>query len=164
MKTKQQAQVTKDLAGNKLVVVREFDAPVDQVWAAWTQSDILDQWWAPRPYKARTKTMNFREEGFWIYSMVGPDGTVMWCRTDYKTIDPGKSFTATDAFCDEAGNVSTEFPRMQWLTRFSSTPTGTRVVVEINFSSTADLEKILEMGFEEGFKAALGNLEELLEK
>ena len=40
----------------------------------------------------------------------------------------------------------------------------TKVEVEITFAKTADLEKIIEMGFEAGFKAGLENLDELLEK
>jgi hypothetical protein len=52
---------------------------------------------------------------------------------------------------------------MHWNVVFSKTSSGTSVRVEIKFSSVSDLEKILEMGFEEGFTAALGNLDELLE-
>lgn len=164
MITKPQTSFSKDRTGNKLVVEREFEAPVQQVWKAWTESHLLDQWWAPRPWKAETKSMDFREGGFWLYSMNGPDGTRTWCRVNYETIDPGKSFTGIDFFCDEAGKENEEFPRMHWRTDFLPTPSGTRVVVEITFASPADLEKIMEMGFQEGFTAALGNLDELLEK
>ena len=164
MTTEQKTRVTKDLANNKVMVVREFDAPLEQVWKAWTQSDQLDQWWAPQPWKARTKTMDFREGGHWLYAMVGPDGEENWARADYKTIDPGKSFTAEDAFCDENGKVNAEFPRMYWKNEFLATPTGTKVVVEITFANTAELEKILQMGFQEGFTAALGNLDDLFQK
>jgi uncharacterized protein YndB with AHSA1/START domain len=164
MMTKQQTLVSKDPANNKLVVVREFAAPVEQVWKAWTESNLLDQWWAPRPWKAETKTMDFREGGFWLYCMNGPDGTQSWSRADYKTIDPQKSFTGVDAFCDETGKVNPDLPSMHWRTEFSPTATGTKVEVEITFSSASDLEKILEMGFQEGFTAALSNLDELLGK
>lgn len=69
-----QTTIAKDAANKKLIVVREFDAPLAEVWKAWTDSSILDQWWAPKPWKAKTKTMDFREGGTWLYSMVGPDG------------------------------------------------------------------------------------------
>ena len=42
-----QTKVTKDVANKRLVVVREFDAPLEKVWHAWTDSHLLDQWWAP---------------------------------------------------------------------------------------------------------------------
>ena len=157
-----QAIVSKDLANKKIVVVREFDAPVEQVWKAWTESKILDSWWAPRPWKAKTKSMDFREGGRWLYAMVGPDGTETWCRVDYKKIVANKSFIAEDSFCDEAGNSNPDFPQMQWKNEFSKTAAGTKVEVEITFESEEDLNKILELGFEEGFTAALVNLDEVL--
>ncbi|HYG14458.1 MAG TPA: SRPBCC domain-containing protein, partial [Bacteroidia bacterium] len=63
-----------DKANRKIKVTREFAAPLSQVWEAWTNSQVLDQWWAPKPWKAKTKTMNFTEGGYWLYAMVGPEG------------------------------------------------------------------------------------------
>lgn len=162
MTQQKQTIITKDAASNKLFVTREFDGAPGEVWKAWTESSLLDLWWAPRPWKANTKTMDFREGGFWLYCMEGPDGSRVWCRLDYKTIVPNRSFTAIDAFCDEAGNKTADFPNMQWKNEFLETDTGTKVVIEITFSNETDLEKIIEMGFKEGFTAAHGNLDELL--
>ncbi len=58
-----QTQVTKDVANKKIVVVREFDAPLEEVWKAWTEKELLDQWWAPRPWKAKTKNYGFPGRG-----------------------------------------------------------------------------------------------------
>lgn len=162
MNTSTQTMVKKDIENKKLVIVREFNAPPEQVWKAWTQSEILDQWWAPRPWKAKTKSMDFREGGRWLYSMVPPEGAETWCRVDYKKIVENKTFHADDAFCDEAGNDNQDFPKMQWKNEFDKTSSGTKVEVEITFASEEDLNKILEMGFEDGFSAALGNLDEVL--
>jgi uncharacterized protein YndB with AHSA1/START domain len=159
-----QTTITKDAANKKLIVVREFDAPLEEVWKAWTDKNILDEWWAPKPWKAKTKSMDFREGGLWLYSMVGPDGTESYCREDFKTIVPNKSFSARDSFCDENGNITHDIPGMDWKNIFSSTDTGTRVEVEITFDSEVDMEKIIEMGFEESFTMAHGNLDELLKK
>jgi uncharacterized protein YndB with AHSA1/START domain len=159
-----QTTISKDAANKKLIVVREFDAPLEQVWKAWTDSDILDKWWAPKPWKAKTKTMDFREGGLWLYNMVGPDGTESFCRADFKTIVQNKSYTGEDAFCDENGNITHDIPGMHWKSEFSATDTGTKVEVEITFANEADMEKIIEMGFEAGFTAAHGNLDELLER
>jgi uncharacterized protein YndB with AHSA1/START domain len=162
MSTKKQTTIEKDLPNRKLVVVREFDAPLEEVWKAWTEKEILDQWWAPKPWKAETKSMDFREGGTWLYSMVGPDGTRSYCRADYTTIIPNKTFIGNDAFCDENGNVTNDPPPMRWKADFSPAGTGTKVVIEISFASEADLETIVKMGFNEGFTAAHGNLDELL--
>jgi uncharacterized protein YndB with AHSA1/START domain len=159
-----ETQISKDVQNKKLRVVREFDAPVADVWRAWTESDLLNSWWAPKPWKAKTKTMNFREGGFWLYCMEGPDGTQHWARADYEKITPGKSFMFVDSFCDEEGNKIDTAPSMHWKNDFIPTSTGTRVEVELTFANEADMEKIIEMGFKEGFTAALGNLDEMLDR
>ena len=164
MSQNKQTIITKDAANKKLVVVREFDAPVDQVWDAWTQSELLDQWWAPKPYTARTKSLDFREGGSWLYYMEGPDAQKIWCRVDYHKIVPQKQFEGEDVFCDENGMPNNMAPGMHWNCEFSPCGNGTKVRVEISFASEADMEKIIEMGFKEGFTAAHGNLDEILEK
>jgi len=159
-----QTQVSKDAANKKITVVREFDAPLSQVWQAWTDSDLLDKWWAPRPWKAVTKTMDFSEGGSWLYAMTGPDGTQHWCRVNFNKIVPDKSFAAASMFCDQDGNRNEDMPVMNWKNVFRQTDTGTTVEVEITFTTEADFEKIIQMGFEEGFKMGLSNLDELLAK
>ena len=153
-----------DRENKRIKVIREFDAPPEKVWKAWTERELLDQWWAPRPWKAVTQSMDFRVNGTWLYYMEGPDGTRHYCRADYKSIVPNKSYEWMDAFCDEKGNISTEMPRMTWKVVFNKTGTGTKVDTEISFDSIEDLEKIIEMGFKEGFAAAHNNLDELLAK
>ena len=103
MTTKNQTILSKDIDNKKIKVVREFAAPVEDVWAAWTDASLLDQWWAPKPWKAITKSMDFREGGYWLYYMSGPNGEQIWNRVDFITIDPQKSFIAESYFCDEAG-------------------------------------------------------------
>lgn len=153
---------TVDRENKKIKVEREFAAPLAKVWAAWTDPEILDQWWAPKPWRAETKSMNFKVGGYWLYAMVGPDGTRHWARVDYQTIDPMNSYTAQDAFCDENGEVNTSFPINVWLNEFRASGPTTMVHVTLSFNEVSDLEKIIEMGFKEGFTMAMGNLDDLL--
>ena len=45
---------------NKTVhILREFNADLELVWKAWTTAELLDQWWGPKPFAAKTKFMNF---------------------------------------------------------------------------------------------------------
>jgi uncharacterized protein YndB with AHSA1/START domain len=159
-----QTEIAKDPSNKKLVVTREFDAPVDTVWRAWTDSALLDEWWAPKPWKTNTKSMDFRTGGMWLYYMEGPNGERHYCRADYTNVEPQKSFTGDDSFCDENGNITNTAPGMNWYAQFSESDKGTKVVVEITFASEADMETIIAMGFKEGFTMAHGNLDELLAK
>jgi uncharacterized protein YndB with AHSA1/START domain len=155
-------EILKDLTNRKLNVTRAFSAPVEKVWRAWTEAEQLDKWWAPRPWRAITKTMDFTPGGFWLYCMAGPNDEKAWCRVDFHTIEAVKSFTATATFCDENGNVDKSFPAMHWDNRFQSAATGAEVVISISFDNDEDLEKIVQMGFEQGFSMGLSNLDELL--
>ncbi len=147
-----------------MLVEREFAGTLNQVWQAWTDADLLAEWWAPLPFKAITKKMDFREGGYWHYYMLGTDGSKFWCRTDYLIIELLKRFTMRDIFCDEEGNKSGDLPGMHWETIFTSTGTGTKVSITVTFASNEDLNKIESMGFKEGFSAAHENLDRLLKK
>lgn len=149
---------------NKTInVKREFAATLDLVWNAWTKPELLDQWWAPKPYQTKTKSMDFREGGCWLYAMIAPDGMAHWCRADYQKIDTLKSFSGLDAFCDENGNINEDFPRSLWTNKFSEAAQTTTVNIEIAYKTLEDLEKIIELGFKEGFTMALGNLDQYIE-
>ena len=153
-----------DKENKTIEVTREFAAEPEVVWNAWTKPEILDQWWAPQPYQNRTKSMDFREGGRWHYSMTGPEGDKHWALMDYKTISPKKQFSAIDAFCNEEGEINTSFPQNNWETRFEDSEDGTTVNVTLSFDKLEDLEKLIQMGFKEGFMAALDQLEALMEK
>ena len=148
---------------NTVNVQREFAADLALVWDAWTKPEMLDQWWAPKPYKTQTKFMDFSEGGHWLYFMISPENAKHWCRNDYKKIDPQQSYTGLDAFCDEHGIVNKEMPRTQWTNTFTQRGDKTLVQIVATYESLADLEKIIALGFKEGFTMALGNLDQLLE-
>src|SRR5688500_9690279 len=131
-------KITKDPATKKITIDRYFEAPLGQVWSAWTESELLDQWWAPNPWQAETKTMDFKPGGYWLYVMVGPDGTKHWARVNFITIDHNKSFSAEDFFCDDLGNKNEALPTMKWKNDFRADGAGTRVTVEILFDSISD--------------------------
>lgn len=153
-----------DRENHKINVKREFAAPVNLVWDAWTKSEILDKWWAPKPWKAKTKTMDFREGGRWLYAMVGPDGTETWCKADYNLVNAKNAFGWSDAFCDADGNVSNGFPSAEWKVAFREADGSTMVNIVISHETKESMDKYLEMGFREGFVAALENLDAVLEK
>jgi uncharacterized protein YndB with AHSA1/START domain len=156
--------LTKDLANKKIKVTREFDAPVAEVWKAWTEPELLDKWWAPKPWKAITVSMDFRPNGKWNYYMQGPDDTKHYCLFAYSAITANKSYSGEDAFTDENGKVNGSMPQMNWNVNFNGSGDSTKVNIDISFNSVDDLNKIIEMGFEEGFAAAHKNLDDLLTK
>jgi PhnB protein len=152
-----------DKENNTINVTRGFNANLALVWEAWTNPEILDQWWAPKPYKTETKSMNFSEGGRWLYSMVGPTGDRHWCLNEYQKIKLHEMFAGLDAFCDENGVINDEFPRTNWENTFSENNGTTSVNIVATYASLEDLEKIISLGFKEGFTMALENLDQYLE-
>ena len=148
---------------NKTITVkREFAAELPLVWDAYTKPEILDQWWGPKPWKARTKKMDFREGGQWHYVMAGPNGEEQWCVVNYKTIQVHKKFTGLDAFADPQGNVNKDLPQSKWEVSFANKGQVTLVECNISYDDLAQLDAILHMGFKEGLTIAMEGLDELL--
>lgn len=157
-------EVSKDFENKKMVIKREFKAPVEKVWKAWTTPDLLDRWWAPKPWKSETKEMNFNEGGSRLYCMVGPENERHWGKTNYKKIEDQKFFEGEDYFTDETGNKNSDLPVMFFKNFFSESKDGTLIEIETTFPSEEDMKKILEMGMAEGFSLAMDNLDEVLKK
>ncbi len=152
----------KDYTENQIKVSCMIDVAVNEVWNAFTTPEILEKWLAPEPYLAITKEMDFVEGGKWLYYMLSPQGEKYWGISIYSNIRVNESFDASDAFCDEKGIINTQLPRMYWYYRFSEDEGKTLVSVTIIPRNKEEMEQILEMGFEEGYKMSLLQLQRLL--
>jgi uncharacterized protein YndB with AHSA1/START domain len=90
---------------NELVITREFDAPVERVWKAWTDPESVKHWWSPKEWSTPVFRMDFRVGGKFVMCMRGPDGKDIWGTGIYREIVPLQRFVVTDSFADEKGNV-----------------------------------------------------------
>jgi uncharacterized protein YndB with AHSA1/START domain len=141
-------------------IAREFDARLPLVWDAFTKKELLDQWVAPKPWSSRTKHMNFEVGGRRFYAMVSPEGVERWSIQEYTSITPKTNFKMYNCFADADENP--ELPGSAWDYTFSEQNGITRVTITIVNESLARLEKMIEMGFETGFKMSIDNLDALL--
>jgi len=153
----------KDLAAKKIHVVREFNAPVEKVWKAWTDPALLEKWWGPKPWAAITKSMDFTVGGTWLYYMAGPEGQKFWSNVKFTAIENGSRFAADAAFSDENGDITPGAPVGHWDNKFVGLGDKTKVVVDLSFDDEAAIKMMVEMGFEGGFTMGLNQLDELLE-
>ncbi len=64
-----------DTASRTMTLERVIAAPVDVVWAAWSDPDALPLWWGPDGFSCRTHRIDLRSGGEWLFDMIGPDGT-----------------------------------------------------------------------------------------
>ncbi len=152
---------TVDKAAKKVFITREFDADLSLVWDAFTKAEILDQWVAPKPFVSRTKFMDFKVGGRRFYAMVSPEGHERWALQRYTSISPKTNFKMSNAFADKDENP--ELPGSDWDYTFTEENGKTKVHIVIYNESRERMEKLIEMGFTEGFKASMNNLENVLE-
>lgn len=143
-------------------ITREFAASLELVWRAWTTPELLDQWWGPQPWRAETKTMDFREGGYWLYAMVSPEGEKHWSKTNFLAIIKERSFSSKGGFSDENGTINTAFPQNLWENSFIPKDDKVQVDMLLTYDTLADLEKEIEMGFKEGMTIDFQQLDELL--
>jgi len=151
--------LTVDKAAKTVYITREFDAPLSLVWDAYTKKEILDQWWAPKPFASKTKVMDFKVGGRRFYAMVG-EGFERWAVQKYTSITPKTNFKIYNAFADKDENL--ELPGSEWDLNFSEQNGTTKVSVTIYNESLERLERMIEMGFTEGYASQMKNLDELL--
>ncbi|MBK7375976.1 MAG: SRPBCC domain-containing protein [Chitinophagaceae bacterium] len=151
---------TVDKITRTVFINREFAAELPLVWDAFTKPEILDQWVAPKPWLSKTKYMNFKVGGRRFYAMVSPEGQERWSIQEYTSITPKINFKMYNTFADKDENP--ELPGSEWEYNFSEQNGITKVSIIIKNESLARMEKMIEMGFTEGFKMAIDNLEKLL--
>jgi uncharacterized protein YndB with AHSA1/START domain len=152
---------TVDKTAKTVFITREFDAELSLVWDAFTKPEILDQWMAPAPWASKTKYMNFEVGGKRFYAMVSPEGQERWAIQEYTSITPKTNFKMLNAFADAAENP--ELPGSEWDYNFSEQNGITKVSIKIYNDSLERMERMIQMGFKEGFTLTLKNLEDLLE-
>src|SRR5205814_1524296 len=153
---------TVDKLTKTVFVNKEFAAGLSLVWDAFTKQEIIDQWWAPKPFASKTKFMNFEVGGRRFYAMVSPEGHERWSVQKYTSISPKTNFKMFNAFADKDENP--ELPGSEWDFTFSEQQGRTKVNIRIYNESLERLEKMIEMGFKEGYAMQMKNLDELLKR
>ncbi len=143
-------------------ITKEFAADQSLVWDAFTKQELLDQWWAPKPFVSKTIKMDFKVGGRRFYAMVSQEGVeIGWQIFDYTSITPKSNFKFLSVFADKDENPF--LPGSNWDLSFSENKGITKVFITIYNDSLERMEEMIEMGFKEGFTVTLNELTNLLE-
>ncbi|MEO6286642.1 MAG: SRPBCC domain-containing protein [Dyadobacter sp.] len=152
-----------DLAARTIRIVREFNAPVEKVWKAFTDPDLLEKWFAPKPWKVETKRMDFTVGGVWLYAMVSPEGQKHWTQYEFTAIENCIAYSTTGMFADEDGNTGAGAPKTYRNVTFLSIGSDrSKVETVITFTDEATIQMFVEGGFKNGTAVTLNQLDELL--
>jgi uncharacterized protein YndB with AHSA1/START domain len=152
----------KDVSALTLTFVAEFAAPVDRVWQLWADPRELERWWGPPTWPAAVDRFEFEPGGDVRYHMTGPDGTKArgwWVITEIR--EP-HLLEFDDGFADDQGEPVDPEDITHFVVTLASAGSGTRVTTLCTFRSAAQLERMAEMGMEEGMRQAMGQIDALL--
>jgi uncharacterized protein YndB with AHSA1/START domain len=152
-----------DRAAKKIYVSREFNAPVEKVWKAFTDPDVLEKWTAPKPWTAKFKVYDFTVGGRSLYAMISPEGQKHWVYDEFTAIENGSAISTMGMFCDGDGNPALDGPKSYKDTTFSSINSNrTKVDMVLTFEDESTIKWFVEGGFKEGTTATFDQLDELL--
>ncbi|MEO0565920.1 MAG: SRPBCC domain-containing protein, partial [Chloroflexota bacterium] len=138
----------------EITVKRTFDAPRDNVWAAFTQCEYLVQWWAPEGWSLTECEMDLRPGGSWRYCMFGPisDTETMESRglATFREIIEPEQLVYKDVFADADYNPVEGMPIASITVTFTEADGKTTVLNHTTYPTQEDRDKIVEMGVEVG--------------
>lgn len=157
--------VVKDPDNLTLTLTAEFGAPVERVWQVWADPRQLERWWGPPTYPATVVDHDLSVGGAVNYFMTSPEGDKYngWWRV--RAADAPRLLEFEDGFADGAGNPNRDMP----VTTVRVTLTGrdgggTRMQVVSTFPDAAAMERLTAMGMDEGLRASVGQIDEVLER
>lgn len=149
-------------ADRELVLTRLINAPRQKVYRAWTDPELLKQWFAPKPYTTPVVEIDVRPGGSIYFVMRGPDGKDLPNRGVYLEVVPNAKLVSTDAYV-KAWEPSDK-PFMTLILTFEDEGGKTRYTARVRHWTAADREAHEKMGFHEGWGLCTDQLEVLVAK
>jgi uncharacterized protein YndB with AHSA1/START domain len=156
--------ITKDIDNRTLTITAEFAAPLERVWALYADPRQLEQVWGPPEYPATFVDHDLRPGGRMTYYMTSPEGERFGGYWDVDEVEEPRRFAFRDGFADADLNPNPDLPVSLNEYAFSATDGVTRAVFTSRFDSAEDLQKVLDMGMEEGARTAINQIDGFLAK
>ena len=155
--------IDKDHDALTMTVTADFDAPVERVWRLWSEPRQLEQWWGPPGYPATFVQHDLTSGGEAVAFMTGPDGERHHIWWKVLAVEPPHFLEFHDGFADESGAPVSDAPTMTVSVRLAPrSDGGTTMTTTTTFPSSEAMQQLLEMGAEEGFAAALTQIDDVL--
>ncbi|MGB2948584.1 MAG: SRPBCC domain-containing protein [Rhodococcus sp. (in: high G+C Gram-positive bacteria)] len=143
-------------------IVAEFDAKVERVWQIWADPRQLERWWGPPTWPATFESFDFTPGGKASYYMVGPDGEKArgwWLLT---SIDAPTTLSFDDGFADDNGEPVASMGITRAVVTIEDIGGRTRMTTTSKFESAEQMQKMIDMGMEEGMTEAMSQIDDLL--
>lgn len=155
--------VTTDPGALTLQVVADFTVPVRRLWDAYLDPRQIERFWGPPEYPATFPRHDGAPGGFTSYYMTSPEGERFWGYWKWIAVDAPHSFEVRDGFAHDDGTPNTELPEGRMVFEFAETALGSRLTCTSHHETLADLEQVVAMGQVEGMRAAMGQIDAVVE-
>lgn len=153
--------MSSETARHELVLMREIDAPREKIFRAWTDPELLKQWFCPKPWGVSHAELDVRTGGSSVIVMTGPNGEVVDNRGVYLEVVSNEKIVFTDAF--KTAWIPSEKPFMTGIVLLEPLGNGKTKYTAMARHWTEEDKKTHEaMGFHEGWGAATDQLAALV--
>ena len=154
--------ITKDIENRTLTITADFAAPRERIWALYADPRQLEQVWGPPQYPATFVDHDLRPGGRMTYYMTSPEGEKFGGYWDVDEVEEPRRFAFRDGFADADLTPNPDLPVSHCDYTFSATDDSTRAVFTSRYDSAEDLQKVLDMGVEEGARTAIDQIDGFL--
>jgi uncharacterized protein YndB with AHSA1/START domain len=145
---------------DQILIEREFDAPKDLVYRAYTTPDLVKRWWHAKRGTMTTAEIDLRPGGAWRYVMVTDDGIEVGFHGQYREIVPNERLVSTETYEGLPEGVSEEEGTTVNTATFDEVDGRTKLTILVQAPNKASRDAIIESGMEDGLQDALDLLEE----
>ena len=152
----------------EFVITRDFHAPRELVWKAWTEPDRLMQWWGPKGFTMLACKLDLRPGGLFHYGMQAANGFEMWGKFVYREILAPERLVFVVSFSDKQGGTTRHFASATWplevlntLTLTEHTGNTTVALKGGPINATEEERKTFAAGFESMQKGFTGTFDQL---
>ena len=145
----------------QILIMREFDAPRHLVWEAWTNPELVKQWWHANRGEVTLVEIDLRVGGKWRYVMVADGGFEVGFHGEYREIVPGEKLVSTETYEGLPEDVSEEDGTTVNTATFTEADGRTTVTLLVQAPNKVSRDAIIASGMEDGLQDALDLLEEV---
>jgi uncharacterized protein YndB with AHSA1/START domain len=144
----------------QILITREFDAPRQLVYKAWTTPELVERWWHAKRGRVTVVDIDLRAGGSWRYVMVADDGTEVGFHGQYREVVPGERIVSTEVYEGLPPGIPEEQAATVNTVTFSEANGRTLLTLLIEAPNKTARDAIIESGMEAGLQDALDLLEE----
>ena len=147
-----------------LIVTRRMAAPPARLWRAWTEPELVKQWFAPKPVVTREVVIDLRPGGRFYTLMALPDGMEFPNEGCVLVVEPEKRLICTECLTQGFRPAANPMLMMTMEITLERDGTGTLYTARVMHGDAATRDRHIEMGFHDGWGAATTQLQELAER